>query len=107
MNDLDAAIGGSQLPGVWYKNHASGPGAVGKPLIFVCCGLHSSGSTWMFNLAREICRSQAVDFESCHRESKANLPRDSFGSRLIIVKSHPPMDDLRSFIASSGEPAVI
>ena len=78
-----------------------------KPLIFVCCGLHSSGSTWMFNLAREICQTQGVDFESCHRESRAKLSKDAFGTRLIVVKSHTPMEDLRSLIASSGEPAVI
>jgi glycosyltransferase involved in cell wall biosynthesis len=78
-----------------------------KPRFFFCCGLHGSGSTWMFNLIREICRTQGVDFVSCHRESREKLPLDDLGSRLLVVKSHTPMDDLRPFIASSGEPAVI
>jgi hypothetical protein len=79
----------------------------GKPRFFFCCGIHGSGSTWMFNLAREICRTQGVDFVSCHRETKAYLPLDGLGSRLLVVKSRTPQDDLRPFIASSGEPAVI
>ena len=107
MSDPHAAITGQQLLDVWYKDHAGGPGAGGKPHIFWCCGLHSSGSTWMFNLAREICRSQAVDFVSCHRESVAKLPRDALESRLIVVKSHTPMDDLRWLLANSSEPVVI
>jgi hypothetical protein len=78
-----------------------------KPRIFGCFGLHSSGSTWMFNLAREICRRRAVDFESCHQESDANLPWHALGSRLIVVKSHAPELNFRSLIAGSGEPAVI
>ena len=77
------------------------------PRFFFCCGLHGSGSTWMFNLAREICRTQGVDFVSCHREFYAKLPLDDLGSRLLVVKSHNPMDDLRPFIANSSEPAVI
>jgi GR25 family glycosyltransferase involved in LPS biosynthesis/SAM-dependent methyltransferase/tetratricopeptide (TPR) repeat protein len=78
-----------------------------KPRLFFCCGQHGSGSTWMFNLVREICRTQAVDFVSCHRESEANLPRDGLGSRLLVVKSHNPMADLQSFIGNSDEPAII
>jgi GR25 family glycosyltransferase involved in LPS biosynthesis/glycosyltransferase involved in cell wall biosynthesis len=61
----------------------------------------------MFNLAREICRAEAVDFASCHRDSEANLPLDGPGSRLLVVKSHNPMADLQSLIANSSEPAVI
>jgi hypothetical protein len=78
-----------------------------KPRIFGCFGLHSSGSTWMFNLAREICRTQAVDFESCHQESDANLPWHALGSHLILVKSHAPELNFRSLFADSSEPAVI
>ena len=78
-----------------------------KPRIFGCFGLHSSGSTWMFNLAREICRTQAVDFESCHQESDANLPWHALGWQLIVVKSHAPELGFRSLIANSDEPAVI
>lgn len=78
-----------------------------KPGIFACFGLHSSGSTWMFNLVREICRVQGIPFESLHRESEANLPWDALGARLIVVKSHNPMTSFQSFIAAAREPAVI
>jgi Sulfotransferase domain len=107
MSDPHADITGPQLLDVWYKDHAGGPDTGGKPHMFVCCGLHSSGSAWMFNLVREICRSQAVAFESCHRESVAKLPRDALRSKLIVVKSHTPMDDLRWLLINSGEPVVI
>jgi glycosyltransferase involved in cell wall biosynthesis len=78
-----------------------------NPRIFGCFGLHSSGSTWMFNLVREICRTQGVDFVSLHRDSEANLPWDVLGVRLIVVKTHNPFTSFQSFIASSDEPAVI
>jgi hypothetical protein len=78
-----------------------------KPRIFGCFGLHSSGSTWMFNLAREICHTQAIDFISCHQETDANLPWHALWSQLIVVKSHAPELSFQSLIASSGEPAVI
>ena len=78
-----------------------------KPHVFACFGLHSSGSTWMFNLAREIAASEGVDFVSLHRDSEENLPWDVFGSRLIIAKTHNPFPSFQTFIASSGEPAVI
>ena len=78
-----------------------------KPYVFACFGLHSSGSTWMFNLAREIAASEGVDFVSLHRDSEENLPWDVFGSRLIIAKTHNPFPSFQTFIASSGEPAVI
>jgi glycosyltransferase involved in cell wall biosynthesis len=78
-----------------------------KPRIFCCFGLHSSGSTWMFNLIREICRIHGVDFVSLHHDSEAHLPWDVLGSRLIVVKSPNPLASFQSFIADSGEPAVI
>lgn len=78
-----------------------------RPRLFVCCGLHSSGSTWLFNLVREICRSQGVPFESLHRESEVNLPWHAFGSRLIVVKSHTIMSGFRTFVAEHPEPVVV
>ena len=79
----------------------------GKPRVFGCFGQHGSGSTWMFNLVREICLAEGVDFVSVHRDSKANLPWDAPGSPLIVAKSQNPMADLESYIVDSGEPAVI
>lgn len=74
---------------------------------FLCCGQHGSGSTSMFNLVREISRTQGVDFVSCHPECSAKLPLDDLGSRLLAVKLHNPMADLLPLITNSGEPAVI
>ena len=78
-----------------------------KPRVFLCCGLHGSGSTWVFNLVREICRSQRVDFVSAHRDCEANLPWDAAGAKLIVARSHNPFESFQSFIATSGNPAVI
>jgi hypothetical protein len=78
-----------------------------QPRIFANFGLHSSGSTWMFNLARQICRTQGIDFVSMHRDSEANLQWDVFGSKLIVVRTNNPFPSFQSLIASSGEPAVI
>jgi hypothetical protein len=60
----------------------------GKPRVFGCFGQHGSGSTWMFNLVREICLAEGVDFVSIQRDSKASLPWDAPGSPLIVAKSH-------------------
>lgn len=81
--------------------------ASAEPLIFVCCCQHGSGSTWMFNLAREICRTMAVNFVSCSQDSDAYLPWDALGSRLLIVKAHNPTAGLRSLIANADVPAII
>ena len=78
-----------------------------KPRIVVCFGLHSSGSTWMFNLIRKICCAQGVAFTSSHQESEKDLPWDAFGSRLMVVKSYAPAPSFRSFNVSSSEPTVI
>jgi glycosyltransferase involved in cell wall biosynthesis len=81
--------------------------AAGAPNIFACIGLHGSGSTWMFNLVREVAASRGIEFVSLHRDSEANLPRDLFGRKLIIGKTHNPFPSYQTFIAESGEPAVI
>ena len=75
--------------------------------VFSCFGLHSSGSTWMFNLVREICKAASIPFVSVHRDSKANLPWDSVGAPLIVAKSHNPLDDFLSFVAETDAPAVV
>ncbi len=76
------------------------------PLIFVCCSLHSSGSTWMFNLVRELCRSHDVPFMSCRQEADY-LPWDELGSRLIVVKSHSPWEELQSLVAGHSVQAIV
>jgi glycosyltransferase involved in cell wall biosynthesis len=73
--------------------------------VFICFGLHRSGSTWMFNLVRDICRMENKQFISCHRESEARLPRDP--TRLILVKSHNPMRDMQIFSTRSDVAAII
>ena len=78
-----------------------------RPRIFACFGQHSSGSTWMFNLVREICRTQGVDFLSLHRDSETNLPWDVLGSKLIVVRSPNPFPSFQAFMANCGEPTVI
>jgi tetratricopeptide (TPR) repeat protein len=78
-----------------------------KARIFTCAGLHSSGSTWMFNLVREICRTQGIEFVSLHRDSEVNLPWEVLGSQLIVVKTHNPLAGFQSIIAGCSEPAVI
>jgi glycosyltransferase involved in cell wall biosynthesis len=75
--------------------------------LFACFGLHSSGSTWMFNLIRDVCRAKAVDFVSVHRDSFKNLPRDETGRTLVIAKTHAPWDDYITHILEYREPAVI
>ncbi len=78
-----------------------------KPHLFACFGQHGSGSTWMFNLAREICRTAEVPFVSAHRDSYANLPWNEAGSSLIIARSQNPMDDFLQYIVNSKSSAVI
>jgi glycosyltransferase involved in cell wall biosynthesis len=77
------------------------------PEIFFACGLPSSGSTWLFNLIREICDAAGRPFKSLYADAAVNVPWDELGSELIIVKSHAPFEGLRSVIAQVDEPAVI
>jgi hypothetical protein len=78
-----------------------------RPRVFSCFGLHSSGSTWMFNLAREICKAGSVPFVSAHRDSSRNLPWDAPGAQLIVAKTHNPMADFQNYVAESGDPVVL
>jgi glycosyltransferase involved in cell wall biosynthesis len=78
-----------------------------RPRIFGCFGLHRSGSTWMFNLVREVCRTQGIEFVSLHRDWDENLPWNLLGTKLIVVKTHSPSASFQSLIANCSEPAVI
>jgi len=78
-----------------------------RPRLFACMGLLSSGSTWLYNLARDICKSQGVEFISGYRDMHEDLPWDAPGAPMLIVKSHNPTPAFRSFIATSGEPAIV
>jgi FkbM family methyltransferase len=78
-----------------------------KPTLFSCFGLHSSGSTWMFNLVREICKAGGIRFESAHRDSAGNLPWKEPRVRTIVAKTHNPWADYDAIIGESGDPAVI
>ena len=77
------------------------------PRLFACLGLHGSGTTWMFNLAREMCRAAGVPFVSFHRNSKAKMPWDAPGSPLLIDRTHNPMQDLQDYIVESSAAAVM
>ena len=77
------------------------------PRLFACFGQHGSGSTWMFNLVREICRVADVPFASAHRDWRVNLPWHAPGDPMIVAKSQDPMEDWHEFIATSTEPIVI
>jgi Glycosyl transferase family 2/Anp1/Sulfotransferase domain len=88
-------------------NRRSPSAAQAKNHLFACFGLHSSGSTWMFNLVREICRASNINFISAHRDGFVNLPRDEAGTALIIAKTHAPWDDYIQYIAENHEPAVL
>lgn len=75
--------------------------------LFFCCGLQSSGSTWVFNLARELCRLRGWNFTSRYADTAADLPWDALGQSVIIVKSHSPNAELASIIADHSAPAII
>jgi glycosyltransferase involved in cell wall biosynthesis len=78
-----------------------------RPKVFSCFGLHSSGSTWMFNLVREVCNATSIPFVSAHRDSSANLPWDAPTARVIVAKTHNPMADFQALVAASDDPVVI
>lgn len=78
-----------------------------RPRVFSCFGQHGSGSTWMFNLVREICAAEAIPFVSAHRDSSANLPWDASGVQVIVARTQNPMADFQAFVADSSDPAVI
>ena len=77
------------------------------PTLFSCFGLHSSGSTWMFNLIREVCKAKSIPFASAHRDSYANLPLDTSAARVMVAKTHNPMADYEPHVAESDDPVVI
>jgi hypothetical protein len=73
----------------------------------LCCGLNSSGSTWLFNLLREICLAEGWRFLSLFAASEADLLPLLVGTARIVVKLHAPPPALRSFIAGCGEPLLM
>ncbi len=71
------------------------------------CGLHSSGSTWMFNLVREIAIAAGLPFLSQFAGEEADfIPVLSHGARLIVKVCAPP-PGMRTFIAASHEPVTL
>ena len=81
--------------------------ATTRPLVFSCFGQHGSGSTWMFNLARDVCKAKSIPFTSIHRDWSINLPWQTPGVRVIVAKSQNPMADFQAFVANSLDPVVI
>jgi GR25 family glycosyltransferase involved in LPS biosynthesis/glycosyltransferase involved in cell wall biosynthesis len=86
---------------------AGKPAATTRPLVFSCFGQHGSGSTWMFNLARDVCKTKSIPFTSIHRDWSINLPWQTPGVRVIVAKSQNPMADFQAFVANSLDPVVI
>ncbi len=63
------------------------------PNFLVCCGLHGSGSTWLFNVMREIARVTGREFTSIYADIGADVSPYLQQSQLIIAKSHTPAPD--------------
>ena len=81
--------------------------APAKRRLFACFGLQRSGSTWMFNLVREICQAAGIDHVSRYRESVDNLRWDEVGDRLMISKSHSQWGNYIPFFAENDAKGVI
>ena len=78
-----------------------------RPRVFACFGQHGSGSTWLYNLVRQVCEAAAIPHVSVHRDSAANLPWDEPGSPVIIAKTHNPMADFQAYVARTTGPVSI
>ncbi len=72
------------------------------PKAIIVSGLQRSGSTWLFNVAREVAKLATVDFFSCYSDAlKSELITKAQNSALLIVKAHTPARELCDFIQSS------
>jgi glycosyltransferase involved in cell wall biosynthesis len=98
---------GARLVGPRIGRAAAEPGCSFKPRMMVCFGLQSSGSTWMFNLIREISRAEGWTFKSLYADKDTDLPWEVLGSGLMVIKSHQPTEDFRKFVVKSGGPFVL
>jgi ADP-heptose:LPS heptosyltransferase len=78
-----------------------------KRRLFACFGLPRSGSTWMFNLVREICEEAGIEHLSRYREGVENLPWDEAAERMIVSKSHWPWDSYIAFFREHEAKGVI
>lgn len=82
-------------------------GAGGGWQMALCCGLNSSGSTWLFNLVREICLAEGWQFQSLYAADETDLLPLLVRTARIVVKLHAPPPGLRAFIAGCGEPMLL
>jgi hypothetical protein len=91
--------------------------AQSDPRIVICLGLYSSGSTWVFNVVREIWLAEvdaattASAFKSLCLDTEAELPLDTFEARRITLKTHIPSDmssdELLRLIAVCRGPVIL
>ncbi len=79
--------------------------------LVICAGLYSSGSTWMFNLVRQVVRSAWPTLKVASGHFDAFAPRDWMpavrtGYHIAIIKTHTPCEAIVG-AAFSGAPVVI
>lgn len=75
--------------------------------IAFCCGLHGSGSTWLFNLVREIAFAAGWPFLSQFAPAETDFFPTLFHGQRLIVKAHAPPTDMRIFMAAASEPVTL
>jgi hypothetical protein len=83
--------------------------------ICVCLGLFSSGSTWLFNLVRQIWLQEVGEasalpgdhLRSVFADDLADLPLTAFGARRLVLKSHAPQEMLVKMMSLARCPIVI
>jgi len=102
--------GAPRSPDEWAR-------AAPRTQIAVCFGLYSSGSTWVFNVLREIWRAEPdvmADenaFKSLYADREADLPLDIFDARRVVMKTHlasnTPADALLLSIAGCPGPVIV
>jgi hypothetical protein len=83
------------------------------PRIAICLGLYSSGSTWVFNVIRQIWQAEAKAgaFRSLYLDSEMDLPLDIFDASYIALKTHKPpdlpTDSLMRLVAICRGPVIV
>jgi len=80
------------------------------PKIAVCVGLYGSGSTWVFNIMRELWLAEAgskVALRSMYLDEETALPADLLEWPYIVLKMHMPSDALLRLLAVSRATVIV